>query len=77
MPHDVAAVDKSLRAEHEYRVAPNTGHFAFLTPCSPALAAKRPELCIDAPGFDRVAFHKEFDAAVVAFFRDRLSVVIE
>jgi predicted dienelactone hydrolase len=32
------------------------------------------ELCTDAPGFDRAAFHKEFNAAVLAFFREHLAV---
>jgi predicted dienelactone hydrolase len=31
-----------------------------------------PEICTDGPGFDRTAFHKEFDAEVLAFFRKRL-----
>jgi predicted dienelactone hydrolase len=29
-------------------------------------------ICTDAPGFDRVAFHKEFNADVLAFFRANL-----
>jgi len=53
-PESVAAVNGNLPATHEYRVVPNSGHFAFLTPCSPGLAQARPELCTDAPGFDRV-----------------------
>ena len=68
----VAAVDKNLPAPHEYRIVPNAGHFAFLTPCPAELAEKRPELCTDAPGFDRVVFHKQFDADVLAFFRAHL-----
>jgi predicted dienelactone hydrolase len=31
-----------------------------------------PEICRDPAGFDRAAFHREFNAAVVAFFRARL-----
>jgi predicted dienelactone hydrolase len=65
----VAAVDKSLPAEHEYHVVPNSTHVAFLFICPPALAKARPELCTDAPGFDRAAFHKEFNADVLAFFQ--------
>jgi predicted dienelactone hydrolase len=75
LPHNVAAVDKSLPAPHEYNVVPNSGHFAFLTPCPPAVAKARSELCMDAPSFDRVAFHKEFDAAVLAFLRKHLAEV--
>jgi predicted dienelactone hydrolase len=69
VPHDVAAVDANLPARHEYRVVPNSGHFSFLPPCPPALVQARPELCVDLPGFDRVAFHAEFNADVLAFFR--------
>ena len=75
LPESVVAVDKNLPAKHEYRVVPNSGHFAFLTPCPPAVAKARPELCTDAPGFDRVAFHKELDAEVLAFLRKHLAGV--
>jgi len=71
-PQTVAAVDKKLPAPHEYRVVPNAAHFALLTPCPRELAQKRAELCTDAPGFDRVAFHQQFDADVLAFFRAHL-----
>jgi hypothetical protein len=36
------------------------------------MAKALPELCTDAPGFDRIAFHTDFNANVVAFFRDHL-----
>jgi predicted dienelactone hydrolase len=75
LPESVVAVNKSLPAKHEYRVVPNSGHFVFLTPCPPAVAKERPELCTDAPGFDRVAFHREFDAEVLAFLRKHLARV--
>jgi predicted dienelactone hydrolase len=71
-PEDVAAVDKSLPAPHEYHLVPNAGHFVFLTPCPPDIAQQRPQLCTDPPGFDRVAFHKQFNAEVLAFFRANL-----
>lgn len=70
-PESIAAVERSLPAKHEYHVVPNSAHFAFLTPCPAALANARPELCTDAAGFDRAAFHKEFNADVLAFFRTR------
>src|SRR5580704_14715733 len=60
----VAAVDRSLPAKHEYHVVPNSAHFAFLFICPSALAKAEPELCTDAPGFDRVAFHQQFNADV-------------
>jgi predicted dienelactone hydrolase len=71
-PESVAAVEGSLPTKHEYHVVPNAGHFAFLIPCPPALANDRPEICTDAPGFDRAAFHKQFNAEVLAFFRTHL-----
>ena len=71
-PESVAAVDRSLRAKHEYRVVPNSSHFAFLIPCPPALAKAVPEICTDAPGFDRAAFRRRFNADVLAFFRAQL-----
>jgi predicted dienelactone hydrolase len=69
VPDNVEVAEKSLPAPHEYHVVPNSAHFAFLTPCPPAALKAKPELCTDAPGFERVAFHKEFDAAVLAFLR--------
>ena len=73
LPHNVEIAEKSLPAPHEYHVVPNSAHFAFLTPCPPAAAKAHPDLCKDAPGFDRVAFHKEFDAEVLAFLRRHLA----
>src|SRR6516162_832114 len=67
--HMVAAVDTGLPMKHEYHVVPNSGHFAFLAPCPPPLATARPEICTDAPGFDRGAFHQQLDVDVLAFFR--------
>jgi predicted dienelactone hydrolase len=68
----VDAVDRSMLSKPDYRIVPMAGHFAFLAPCSPEQAAAGPELCTDAPGFDRIAFHKEFDAEVLAFLRKHL-----
>jgi predicted dienelactone hydrolase len=72
LPHEVAAVDANLAAKHEYRVVSNSGHFAFLPPCPAELAKAAPEACTDAPGFDRAAFHREFNAAVTEFFQEHL-----
>ncbi len=51
---------------------PGAGHYAFLAPCPPAMLAAIPEICIDPPGFDRAAFHREFNAVVARFFQDNL-----
>ena len=72
-PPDVVAVERNLSIAHEFRVVPNSGHFAFFAPCPPAIATEVPEICADAPGFDRVAFHKQFDADVLVFFRSQLT----
>jgi predicted dienelactone hydrolase len=72
-PESVAAVNRDLPAQHEYHVVRNAAHFVFLAPCPPALTKIRPELCTDAPGIDRIAFHKQFDAIVVKFFETKLT----
>lgn len=72
LPHSVDIVDKNLPSKHEYRVISNAGHFSFLVPCPPEMAAQIPYLCKDAPGFDRVAFHTQFNADALAFFRAQL-----
>jgi predicted dienelactone hydrolase len=71
--HDVVAVDKNLPAAHEYHFVPNAGHFVFLVPCPVEVATRRPELCVDPPGFDRAAFHRQFNADALAFFRAKLT----
>ena len=54
-------------------LVPKAGHFDFLAPCSDALAKVAPEICESAPGFDRAAFHQEFNKALVAFFKAQLA----
>jgi predicted dienelactone hydrolase len=71
-PEMVAAVEQTLPAKPDYHVVPEAGHFAFLAPCPAAMAKAVPEICTDAPGFDRVAFHKELNAEALAFFRKHL-----
>ena len=71
-PDSVAALRRALPAAPDWHVAIGAGHFAFLAPCSPAMAHALPEICRDPAGFDRVAFHRDFNARVVAFFRRHL-----
>jgi predicted dienelactone hydrolase len=71
-PNYAQAVYDRLPAKPDYRVVPNAGHFAFLAPCTPALAGIVPEICRDPAGFDRAAFHRKFNPGVVAFFRAKL-----
>lgn len=72
LPESVAALVRDLPAKPDFSVAPNAAHFAFLAPCPPELAVSAPGLCSDAPGFDRIAFYKEFNASVLAFLRKHL-----
>jgi predicted dienelactone hydrolase len=73
LPEDGATIDRNLPAKPEYHVVPNSAHFAFIAPYSAEAAKALPEICADAGAFDRVAFHKEFNAAVLAFFRKHLA----
>lgn len=70
-PKNSALTASNLPGNPEVRVVP-AGHFAFLAPCTPQFAANLPRLCTDPPGFDRIAFHRDFDARIVGFFRDHL-----
>jgi len=68
-----ALTASQLPGSPEIHIVP-AGHYAFLAPCSPQLAARVPRICTDEPAsFDRVAFHRDFDARVVAFLREHLS----
>lgn len=66
------AVHRDLPRPHDYRVAAGARHFDFLTPCNAKPAPAVSAICASAPGFDRAAFHKTFNAAVARFFADQL-----
>ncbi len=74
---DSASVARNLPMAPDYRVVPKARHFAFHAPCNAAFTKVvtdfgEPEICVDAHGFERVAFHRRLNADIVAFFRDRL-----
>ncbi|WP_211107140.1 alpha/beta hydrolase family protein [Azospirillum thermophilum] len=78
-PADVTTVAEALPVRPEVRVVGGAGHFAFLPPCGEAFAAAvaaegEAELCRDEGGFDRAAFHRAFNDAVLAFLAGRLGV---
>jgi predicted dienelactone hydrolase len=75
LPHPsyAEAVRLALPTPPEYHVVPGAGHFDFLAPCNQALAARVPEICSSAAGFDRRAFHANMNQAVVEFFRRTLN----
>jgi predicted dienelactone hydrolase len=68
-PESVAAVADELPVKADVRTVPNAQHFSFLPPCPDELARSAHDICTDPSGFDREAFHKEFNAQVVDFFR--------
>lgn len=70
-PKNSAITASNLPGKPDIHTVP-AGHFAFLAPCSPLFAVNLPRLCADPPGFDRTAFHRDFDASVVGFFREHL-----
>ncbi|KAF1042903.1 MAG: hypothetical protein GAK35_02458 [Herbaspirillum frisingense] len=71
-PDSVVAISRQLPGQVEFHPVPDSQHFSFMPPCSPELSKIAPEICTDAAGFDRAAFHQEMNASVLAFFRDHL-----
>jgi predicted dienelactone hydrolase len=71
-PFNVEPVRDRLGRAPEYHLVVGAGHFDFLPPCSDGLRAAIPILCQSQPGFDRAAFHREFNHEVVRFFRETL-----
>ncbi|BAN27500.1 alpha/beta hydrolase family protein [Caballeronia insecticola] len=71
-PYYDEAVRMNLPRAPEYHVVAHAGHYDFLPPCDARLSRKMPALCTSQPGFDRSAFHDEFNAATVRFFQTEL-----
>ncbi|MDE1148146.1 MAG: hypothetical protein PW843_16215 [Azospirillaceae bacterium] len=71
-PYYAEAVRLALPTPPESHVVDHARHFDFLVPCSATLEQAVPALCQSEPGFDRAAFHRDFNAAVVAFFQRTL-----
>jgi predicted dienelactone hydrolase len=74
LPHPWHAerIAQGLPTPPEYRSLHGAGHFVFLAPCSPALAARAPVICADPPGIDRKAIHAQLNVDMVAYFRKTL-----
>lgn len=72
LPATIPALADALPNRPEFHLVPGSAHFAFLAPCSRQLKNAAPEICTDANGFDRVAFHKELNASVLEFFKMNL-----
>lgn len=69
-PESVGTLANLLPDKPDFRIVPKAVHLSFLMPCPPIDHSSA--ACVDAPGFDRVAFHRTFNADVVAFFRAHL-----
>jgi predicted dienelactone hydrolase len=65
-----AVVRKLLPTPPDYHAVAGAGHFSFLAPCPSWLPLP---ICKETNGFDRVAFHRDFNRAVVAFFQAQLA----
>lgn len=68
LPETTPALANMLPQKAEFHLVSGAAHFAFLAPCSAALTQDAPQLCVDAKGFDRAAFHKQLDERVLEFF---------
>jgi predicted dienelactone hydrolase len=69
---NTAVIRQELPKTPEEHVVTRAGHYAFLPPCSEGLAKQVPQICTDDPSFDRPAFHRAFNRAVVGFFQRAL-----
>jgi predicted dienelactone hydrolase len=69
-PYYVDPVRKGLPSPPEFHKVMGADHFDFLPPC--LKPEDVPSVCTPAPGFDRAAFHVEFNRAVVRFLREKL-----
>ncbi|MGA2149921.1 MAG: hypothetical protein ABSH49_33770, partial [Bryobacteraceae bacterium] len=69
-------IRNALRSPVQFHSVEKAAHYAFLKLCDPQMATALPKLwtrlCVDVPGFDRTAFHAQFNAEVVSFFNSRL-----
>jgi predicted dienelactone hydrolase len=71
-PYYEEAIRADLPQAPEYHVVDNAGHYDFLPPCDARLSRKMPDVCSSQRGFDRAAFHAQFNADVVRFFESKL-----
>ncbi len=69
---NAAAIEANLPARPEMHVVTGAGHSSFLPPCGALSIALPKLLCADQADFDRKAFHRSFNAAVVRFFNQKL-----
>jgi predicted dienelactone hydrolase len=63
-------VRRLLPAPPSFRNVAGATHFSFIMPCG---LLGPPQICKDAPGFDRAAFHEDLNRSVVDFFKANLA----
>jgi len=72
-PYYEEALRKELPRPPEYHVIAGAGHYDFLPSCNARMKAPAPAAVCEVPsGFDRARLHKEFNSAIVRFFRANL-----
>jgi predicted dienelactone hydrolase len=72
LPDDGAVVARNLGAKPAFHPVAGSAHFVFLAPCNAWMSQHLPDICTDGPAFDRAAFHAQFNAQIVEFFRAKL-----
>jgi predicted dienelactone hydrolase len=72
-PESVASIIGEMPEEPDVHFVPGSQHFSFIAPCSAEFMQSAREICMDRPDFDRISFHKGFNAEVLAFFRKHLT----
>lgn len=70
-------VRELLPPSTEFHLVRGAGHLSFLAPCGATGFLMPRDLCADAKGFDRAAFHKALNASVVAFFNRELGSAVD
>jgi predicted dienelactone hydrolase len=74
--YNVLHIAPSIQKLVGIRMIPKADHYVFLSPCSPQLTKEAPDICIDPPGVDRAAVHRQIDADALAFFRKTLDIPV-
>jgi predicted dienelactone hydrolase len=72
-PESVVSIIGDMPTKPEVHFVPRSQHFSFMAPCSAEFMQSAHEICIDGPTFDRISFHKAFNAEVLTFFRHHLT----
>lgn len=68
-PTNGELIASALPKPPETHIVPGAVHYSFLMPCG---LIGPPQICHDPKGFDRTAFHRQFNRAVVQFFKANL-----